>query len=129
MSVFSFFFKQKTAYEWRISDGSADVCSSDLVVEVVARIVDDAAALRADAVADPDIGARPLQHHPAEILGPHRGRHVAPHIRSEERRVGKECVSPCRSRARQVGKKNNSTCNTRETTSSQQQKKKQKRNT
>src|SRR3546814_10296340 len=27
-----FFFKQKTAYEMRISDWSADVCSSDLVV-------------------------------------------------------------------------------------------------
>src|SRR3546814_4788606 len=26
-----FFFKQKTAYEWRISDWSSDVCSSDLV--------------------------------------------------------------------------------------------------
>src|SRR3546814_17368407 len=26
-----FFFKHKTAYEMRISDGSADVCSSDLV--------------------------------------------------------------------------------------------------
>src|SRR3546814_8480724 len=25
-----FFFKQKTAYEMRISDGSSDVCSSDL---------------------------------------------------------------------------------------------------
>src|SRR3546814_16316797 len=25
-----FLFKQKTAYEWRISDWSADVCSSDL---------------------------------------------------------------------------------------------------
>src|SRR3546814_5851188 len=29
MSVF-FFFKQKTAYEMRISDWSSDVCSSDL---------------------------------------------------------------------------------------------------
>src|SRR3546814_9864317 len=28
---FFFFFKQKTAYEWRISDWSSDVCSSDLV--------------------------------------------------------------------------------------------------
>src|SRR3546814_1451989 len=28
-----FFFKQKTAYEMRISDGSSDVCSSDLDVE------------------------------------------------------------------------------------------------
>src|SRR3546814_10111950 len=27
-----FFFKQKTAYEMRISDWSSDVCSSDLVI-------------------------------------------------------------------------------------------------
>src|SRR3546814_6076601 len=30
--VFFFFFKQKTAYEMRISDWSSDVCSSDLVI-------------------------------------------------------------------------------------------------
>src|SRR3546814_5791730 len=30
-----FFFKQKTAYELRISDWSSDVCSSDLRVELV----------------------------------------------------------------------------------------------
>src|SRR3546814_7381847 len=29
--LFFFFFKQKTAYEMRISDWSSDVCSSDLV--------------------------------------------------------------------------------------------------
>src|SRR3546814_9519181 len=29
-----FFFKQKTAYEMRISDWSSDVCSSDLLVEL-----------------------------------------------------------------------------------------------
>src|SRR3546814_3442103 len=29
--VLFFFFKQKTAYEMRISDGSSDVCSSDLI--------------------------------------------------------------------------------------------------
>src|SRR3546814_12176928 len=29
-----FFFKQKTAYEMRISDWSSDVCSSDLVLSV-----------------------------------------------------------------------------------------------
>src|SRR3546814_4974124 len=29
-----FFFKQKTAYEMRISDWSSDVCSSDLIVHV-----------------------------------------------------------------------------------------------
>src|SRR3546814_7987420 len=30
MCVLVFFFKQKTAYEMRISDWSSDVCSSDL---------------------------------------------------------------------------------------------------
>src|SRR3546814_16971429 len=30
--LFVFFFKQKTAYEMRISDWSSDVCSSDLLV-------------------------------------------------------------------------------------------------
>src|SRR3546814_7153732 len=33
---FFFFFKQKTAYEMRISDWSSDVCSSDLGAGVVA---------------------------------------------------------------------------------------------
>src|SRR3546814_2906824 len=36
-SVFFFFFKQKTAYEMRISDWSSDVCSSDLICAVRAR--------------------------------------------------------------------------------------------
>src|SRR3546814_15997128 len=31
MHCFFFFFKQKTAYEMRISDWSSDVCSSDLI--------------------------------------------------------------------------------------------------
>src|SRR3546814_5430717 len=34
LSLF-FFFKQKTAYEMRISDWSSDVCSSDLLGEIV----------------------------------------------------------------------------------------------
>src|SRR3546814_15226858 len=33
VSYFFFFFKQKTAYEMRISDWSSDVCSSDLEPE------------------------------------------------------------------------------------------------
>src|SRR3546814_747310 len=33
--MFFFFFKQKTAYEMRISDWSSDVCSSDLVIAFV----------------------------------------------------------------------------------------------
>src|SRR3546814_13996637 len=30
-----FFFKQKTAYEMRISDWSSDVCSSDLMMQMI----------------------------------------------------------------------------------------------
>src|SRR3546814_10317190 len=32
LCMFFFFFKQKTAYEMRISDWSSDVCSSDLTI-------------------------------------------------------------------------------------------------
>src|SRR3546814_1828343 len=32
MAVYVFFYKQKTAYEMRISDWSSDVCSSDLKI-------------------------------------------------------------------------------------------------
>src|SRR3546814_10300430 len=68
-----FFFKQKTAYERRISDWSSDVCSSDLLPYYEGSIV-------------PHLKAG------ATVL-------VAAHgNRSEERRVGKECVSTCRSR-------------------------------
>src|SRR3546814_13634253 len=48
--VFFFFFKQKTAYEMRISDWSSDVCSSDLELPCFAaqllvgeHVLDDAA--------------------------------------------------------------------------------------
>src|SRR3546814_8655860 len=34
-----FFFKQKTAYEMRISDWSSDVCSSDLQVRAIHEIM------------------------------------------------------------------------------------------
>src|SRR3546814_4717895 len=37
MCVLVLFFKQKTAYEMRISDWSSDVCSSDLLVQGATR--------------------------------------------------------------------------------------------
>src|SRR3546814_943439 len=70
-----FFFKQKTAYEMRISDWSSDVCSSDLPL---------AWPILASAL----MGMVPALQMPLSVLG----------YRSEERRVGKECVSTCRSR-------------------------------
>src|SRR3546814_8544019 len=51
MFLFVFFFKQKTAYEMRISDWSSDVCSSDLPEEVkeerYQRIMEKTAAISA----------------------------------------------------------------------------------
>src|SRR3546814_11978839 len=44
--VFVFFFKQKTAYEMRISDWSSDVCSSDLAGRHLLGLVDDLADLQ-----------------------------------------------------------------------------------
>src|SRR3546814_4372512 len=97
-----FFFKQKTAYEMRISDWSSDVCSSDLsrhgrlvepfqiaeqrvahagVVEIMARMNDRRLRPAVEGVHTQNRIALPRQP-----------------VGSEERRVGKECVSTCRSR-------------------------------
>src|SRR3546814_1141281 len=79
--LFVFFFKQKTAYEMRISDWSSDVCSSDLVpIESKCAAEHHHSKGLAGALCMPDDAAFPGA------------------IRSEERRVGKECVSTCRSR-------------------------------
>src|SRR3546814_8998405 len=85
--VVFFFFKQKTAYEMRISDWSSDVCSSDLealhdACDDELRAVDRETAPQAREREDDDAGDE-------DRLVPDR---------SEERRVGKECVSTCRSR-------------------------------
>src|SRR3546814_1578142 len=89
--LFFFFFKQKTAYEMRISDWSSDVCSSDLIRRdgegsEGSRGVEDRRRVRQD--------ARPRKPRQAERANEGSGRAG----RSEERRVGKECVSTCRSR-------------------------------
>src|SRR3546814_4416446 len=90
-----FFFKQKTAYEMRISDWSSDVCSSDLFrLLVVDRVSVLIAAFDVSLrLPDSDVQCTVTgQHHPCRLAsGLKRGR-------SEERRVGKECVSTCRSR-------------------------------
>src|SRR3546814_5228138 len=92
---FFFFFKQKTAYEMRISDWSSDVCSSDL--DHLLRLADlDPLLSRHHATGD-QMGRRrdPESHRHHQGRKPRRRRE---HLRSEERRVGKECVSTCRSR-------------------------------
>src|SRR3546814_9208559 len=100
--VVFFFFKQKTAYEMRISDWSSDVCSSDLGdAEGVADGAVGGAPppLAEDALAAAEVDDVP--HHQevageAELLDE---RQLVLYLaRSEERRVGKEFVSTCRSR-------------------------------
>src|SRR3546814_5192209 len=50
-----FFFKQKTAYEMRISDWSSDVCSSDLLAHVEQG---ERLAVRGEPVAEPGAEGR-----------------------------------------------------------------------
>src|SRR3546814_18266357 len=79
----------------RISDWSSDVCSSDLVQHHGRR------AEVADAVAPDGVEDRRRLDPPQAHIGARQrrqGPRGAPAIRSEERRVGKECVSTCRSR-------------------------------
>src|SRR3546814_13330096 len=90
-----FLFKQKTAYELRISDWSSDVCSSDLNhlqqgAQVTAISLSDEQLAWARERHDSGIDFRKQDYRDV------RGQYDA--IRAEERRVGKECVSPCRSR-------------------------------
>src|SRR3546814_4308860 len=86
-----FFCKEKTAYDLRISDWSSDVCSSDLSRERARR------------------RPRPRRHRKGAVNQAVKGcscRYSTFHLdlisksgeRLEERRVGKECVSTCRSR-------------------------------
>src|SRR3546814_4531783 len=93
--LYVFFFKQKTAYEMRISDWSSDVCSSDLIGDTAKRAFERRLQRLLSG-----------QRLPATIAGADvfDAGGVARHSlmrqasRSEERRVGKECVSTCRSR-------------------------------
>src|SRR3546814_4942112 len=95
--VFFFFFKQKTAYEMRISDWSSDVCSSDLKGRFIYYVGP------VDPVGDEVVGpagpttATRMDKFTRQILES-TGLLGMIGKRSEERRVGKECVSTCRSR-------------------------------
>src|SRR3546814_4817203 len=87
---FFFFFKQKTAYEMRISDWSSDVCSSDLGVPK--NFIQDTVVCAEILGHEVDVHKYAVQITVADV------RDGACSSRSEERRVGKECVSTCRSR-------------------------------
>src|SRR3546814_14640966 len=92
-----FFFKQKTAYEMRISDWSSDVCSSDLkpgrnisqitFLSRTNRRFGISRDYAGTSMAVPHVSATAALIIASGVLG-----------RSEERRVGKESVSTGRSR-------------------------------
>src|SRR3546814_20320058 len=136
MFLFFFFFKQKTAYEMRISDWSSDVCSSDLhdhdrqrspydrdhregdeddrhaepdtddkaddQVDFAAEVAGRNSQRGAESARDEDDAEGGDERYPATVHDP--GEIVATQAggaqggRSEERRVGKGCVSTGRSR-------------------------------
>src|SRR3546814_4407862 len=102
-----FFFQQKTAYEMRISDWSSDVCSSDLGshwIDLKLFYFQPSELLK---LSLPMMAAWYLGR---QLLPPRVGAVLATGViiavptalvmlqRSEERRVGKEGVSTCRSR-------------------------------
>src|SRR3546814_5453778 len=95
--MFFFFFKQKTAYEMRISDWSSDVCSSDLhrdrhVLETLL------ALLRRDddrAVVGRRIGKGVLRR---GRYGPERGARAKAHQRGAAQRANKIGRASCRAR-------------------------------
>src|SRR3546814_5988806 len=112
---FFFFFKQKTAYEMRISDWSSDVCSSDLrrcLLQPEEHGDDVHLQLPPGSNGEPEVHAAAegsrreirrgtvLFPRSGVVRGLHQGARTLRVIRerSEERRGGKECVSTCRSR-------------------------------
>src|SRR3546814_5440211 len=119
-----FFFKQKTAYEMRISDWSSDVCSSDLsdckspstdAPRAHCALIGVAGSLEAmlEPFALTDLGGFELAPRTVEfglllrergtfllmpLLGVRKRRLSTLDRTSEEGRVGKECVGSFRSR-------------------------------
>src|SRR3546814_6816376 len=98
------FFKQKTAYEMRISDWSSDVCSSDLACQNRS-FIDRSYNNSRDALAK--IRMRHADHcgfdYPSKKINLAFDLFwvnivAARYHRSEERRVGQECDRPCSSR-------------------------------
>src|SRR3546814_4206450 len=113
---FFFFFKQKTAYEMRISDWSSDVCSSDLLLIAGATGSGKSVTIHAIIASllfrcspetlkfimiDPKRVELTLYNKIPHLLTPvitEAKKAILSLKRSGERRVGKECVSTCRSR-------------------------------
>src|SRR3546814_5215994 len=94
-----FFFKQKTAYEMRISDWSSACAlpiSRALLIGLGALPLVHVVPGQRQRVQR--AGKLKLEHHQILLAEAQLADHHIDLPRSEERRVGKECVSTCRSR-------------------------------
>src|SRR3546814_7002260 len=109
-SCLFFFFKQKTAYEMRISDWSSDVCSSDLghdsgamsITGISTLSIEASESITLDAPLTTSTGKHTVEGLLTYLAGlaGFNGETGSTSItgRSEERRGGKEGVRTCRSR-------------------------------
>src|SRR3546814_2708546 len=96
-----FVFKQKTAYERRISDWSSDVCSSDLAAFEHLYLP----LMHRQGFVAPNLGERQPEASPGGfVMNSQPGLYESVLVldykslypsRSEERRVGQECVRTC----------------------------------
>src|SRR3546814_6034249 len=104
MVILFFFFKQKTAYEMRISDWISDVCSSDLSGTLTLAGTSSLSGSTASITSAEHDGLPEIIDGWKEVTlrfatPPTMGTLASPEpSRSEERRVGNECVGTCRSR-------------------------------
>src|SRR3546814_5022371 len=100
-----FFFKQKTAYEMRISDWSSDVCSSDLKAAAapIKASVEDLQKHYRDMLLIRRFEEKAGQMYGMGLIGGFCHLYIGQEAvvvgvqaaRSEERRVGNECVRTC----------------------------------
>src|SRR3546814_18567364 len=97
ISFFLFFFKQKTAYEMRISDWSSDVCSSDLRRPIPGGWSRNWCCGCRSSTSTRSSTASTATSSRSVASSPRKNRSAAAWS-TEERRVGKGSVSTCRSR-------------------------------
>src|SRR3546814_18219673 len=101
--LYVYFFKKKTSYEMRISDWRSDVCSSDLAGEERQH---DGGHDEMDGPAGHGRPSRPSTW--SVPVSPRDARRTTRNsARSEERRVGKEWGSTCRTRGTPYHQKEN----------------------
>src|SRR3546814_2062293 len=84
--VYFFFFKQKTAYEMRISDWSSDVCSSDLAFHRLVFDLDQLGGILGDIAVVGHHGGHPLP----DITGDADSQRITTHLRDIDARIDRK---------------------------------------